>query len=258
MARAKPHERLLRFWKEDRGLGLLLIFIAANVFIIGPLRDIGILGHLSLSIIIALILVSGIVATAASRGLAIFFTVVVVVTQIVHWVNWDEPGSSVALRVADTTASLVAVLMLTGLIAVRVFREGPVTVDRILGAITVYLLIGMIFEFAYTSVNMLVPNAFGNAAPMPGDTSAPASFLYFSLSTLTTVGYGDIIAVSPIARSLANLESLIGQLFPAVLLARLVSMELYYRQREFEREQAELDRRAIAREIARLLKDEGR
>jgi hypothetical protein len=261
MARAKPEApptALLRVWRTERGLGVLLAFILTNVFILGPLRDIGVLGHLSLAIILALILISGIVATASSRRMVIFFTAVVVITQVVHWVNWLDPSSSLAMRLADLSASLIAVALLAGLITVQVFREGPVTMNRIFGAITVYLLIGMMFEFAYTAVNLILPDAFGNAAPMPGDTAAPASFLYFSLSTLTTVGYGDIIAVHPIARSLANLESLIGQMFPAVLLARLVSMELYYRQRSFELEQAALDRRLIAREIAHLLKDEGR
>jgi len=55
-------------------------------------------------------------------------------------------------------------------------------------------------------------------------------FIYFSYVTLTTLGHGDIAAVSPVARTLAMLEALIGQLFPAILIARLVSMELYYRR----------------------------
>jgi hypothetical protein len=54
--------------------------------------------------------------------------------------------------------------------------------------------------------------------------------LYFSMTTLTTVSFGDITPLNPVARSLAALESVIGQLFPPLLLARLVSMELHYRQ----------------------------
>ena len=50
-------------------------------------------------------------------------------------------------------------------------------------------------------------------------------FLYFSLTSLTTMGYGDITPVYPLARSLANFEALIGQLYPAILIARLVTME---------------------------------
>jgi hypothetical protein len=54
--------------------------------------------------------------------------------------------------------------------------------------------------------------------------------LYFSFSTLTTAGFGDITPLNPLARNLANLESVIGQLFPATLLARLVSLELEHRR----------------------------
>lgn len=238
MARRRPHEQLTHaLWRQDAGLGLLLAFIAVNIFVLAPLRDTGVLGHLSLSIIFALILLSGIAATASSRGMVWLFGGVVVVTQAVHWASWIERTGW--LRLPDLFASLVATALLAGIIIAQVFREGSVTVGRILGAITVYLLIGLLFDFAYTAVHELVPHAFIMTTPLPDDAAAMQSFLYFSLSTLTTVGYGDIVAVNPWARSLANLESLIGQIFPAVLLARLVSLELYYRQRRFEREQAQ-------------------
>jgi hypothetical protein len=58
---------------------------------------------------------------------------------------------------------------------------------------------------------------------MKGDLK---ELLYFSFTSLTTMGYGDITPVHPLARSLANLEALIGQLYPAILIARLVSMEI--------------------------------
>ena len=56
--------------------------------------------------------------------------------------------------------------------------------------------------------------------------------LYFSLTTLTTTGYGDIVALDPFARSLANLESVIGQFYLAITVARLVTLELEDRRRE--------------------------
>ena len=57
-----------------------------------------------------------------------------------------------------------------------------------------------------------------------------AALLYFSFSTLTTVGYGDITPLHPMARDIANLEAVIGQLYPATLLARLVSLEIEHRR----------------------------
>ncbi|HXB77134.1 MAG TPA: potassium channel family protein [Bradyrhizobium sp.] len=66
----------------------------------------------------------------------------------------------------------------------------------------------------------------------PSDNLAiAANLIYFSFVTLTSVGYGDIIPLHPVARSLANIESIIGQLYPATLLARLVTLELEHRHR---------------------------
>jgi voltage-gated potassium channel Kch len=65
---------------------------------------------------------------------------------------------------------------------------------------------------------------------VPDEGTLASRLVYFSFVTLTTVGYGDMLAVHPAARSLAMLEALTGQLFPAVLIARLVSMEVVHRE----------------------------
>jgi hypothetical protein len=72
----------------------------------------------------------------------------------------------------------------------------------------------------------LSPDAFVNLVAPEGDPKEVAAMLYFSLTTLTTTGYGDIVAVDPFARSVANLESVLGQFFLAITVARLVTMEL--------------------------------
>lgn len=59
---------------------------------------------------------------------------------------------------------------------------------------------------------------------MAARVSMPSDLIYFSFTTLTTVGYGDIVPVDPVARSLSNIEAILGQLYPATLLARLVSL----------------------------------
>jgi hypothetical protein len=77
----------------------------------------------------------------------------------------------------------------------------------------------------------LIRTAFANlAAPASGFTETD-TMLYFSLTTLTTTGFGDLTPVHPFARSLANLEAIIRQLYPATILARLVTLELEHRRR---------------------------
>jgi hypothetical protein len=71
--------------------------------------------------------------------------------------------------------------------------------------------------------------------PTGAEHGSGAALLYFSFSTLTTAGFGDITPVHPLARNLANLESVIGQLYPATLLARLVSLELEHRRQSKQR-----------------------
>jgi len=74
---------------------------------------------------------------------------------------------------------------------------------------------------AYDSLNLAFPGAFTTLTQQPVRTN---ELVYFSLTTLTSTGYGDILPVHPLARSLANLEAVCGQLFLAIFLARLVSL----------------------------------
>jgi hypothetical protein len=135
------------------------------------------------------------------------------------------------LRVGNALLTVLALVALVSVVFLQVSRSGPVTAHRIRGAIALYLLIAMLFAFLYSIIEKLAPGAF-NMAGDPYRTVAAhvEGFYYFSIVTLTTVGFGDITAVQPYVRSLVMLEALIGQLYPAVLLARLVSLEIETRR----------------------------
>jgi hypothetical protein len=116
-------------------------------------------------------------------------------------------------------------LALIWVVAQAVFASGRVTYHRVMGAILLYLAIGWTFAGLFTLVGLLVPDAFTGLSVT--DSPALASnVLYFSFGTLTTAGSGDMSPVHPIARSLVNIEAMIGQLYPATLLARLVTLEI--------------------------------
>jgi len=91
-------------------------------------------------------------------------------------------------------------------------------------------LIALAFVSLFTLVELRVPNAFSGLV-LEDNRKMASNLLYFSFVTLTSTGYGDIFPVHPIARSLCNLETIIGQLYPATLLARLVTLELEGRRR---------------------------
>jgi hypothetical protein len=111
-------------------------------------------------------------------------------------------------------------------VAHAVYAPGRITFHRLQGAVVIYLSLATLFAAVYGLIWELSPDAFLNLVAPEGDPKEVAVMLYFSLTTLTTTGYGDIVAVDPFARSVANLESVLGQFFLAITVARLVTMEL--------------------------------
>src|SRR5438445_617565 len=104
----------------------------------------------------------------------------------------------------------------------QTFHPGPVSMHRVMGGVAAYLLIGVTWAFGYKLLMEKRPNAIHFQTFIGGiPTAEPSLLMYFSVSTLTSVGYGDAYPVHRIARSLATAEALIGQLYPAILIAML-------------------------------------
>jgi hypothetical protein len=219
-----------RFWSTDRSLAVLLALLGVMLFIVIPMEELGVVGRVVIVVGFSLILVSGVGAVAKNRVPKVLVGGLVVTNLAVQWLSFWRGGANFA--VWDAAVSLVFCGALAVVVLVQVFREGPITAQRIQGAVAVYLLLGLGWAFAYTLVAIARPDAFVLPAGTDGalDKDHTWRFVYFSFVTLTTVGYGDITAAHPVARSLVLCEALVGQLFPAILLARLVSMEIYHRQ----------------------------
>ena len=114
-------------------------------------------------------------------------------------------------------------LLATAALMQEVLRRGEVDRDVLFGAGCVYLLIGISWASLYHFVLALSPGSLSLPFAATGERSLLDVF-YFSFITLTTTGYGDILPQTTAIRSLVVLQSLVGILFPAVLVARLVSL----------------------------------
>ena len=220
---------LQRYWSTDISLTALLIFLCVHLFVVLPLGHLELGGRILVSVLYSLILVSGVGAVAKGRLTTVLVGGVVLIGLVVHWLRLSQ--ESRALGFWDACVSTLFCSLLALVVLVQVFSKGPITSQRIQGAVAVYLLLGLACAFGYDLISIRWPEAF---APQLGE-SGPGEgislrFVYFSFVTLTTTGYGDITPVHPFARTVAVFEALVGQLFPTILLARLVSMELYYRQ----------------------------
>lgn len=129
------------------------------------------------------------------------------------------------------SGNIIAFSALIWVVGHAVYAPGRITYRRLQGAVVVYLSFAAIFASAFTLIWVLKPGAFAHLDIVTAGDAEAAAMLYFSLTTLTTTGYGDITAVDPFARSLANLESVIGVFYVAITVARLVTLELEDRRR---------------------------
>ncbi len=109
-----------------------------------------------------------------------------------------------------------------------------INANRLVGAVCVYLLLGVIWAMFYTLVEAASPGSFAGFSPME-DRGWDSEWLYFSFVTMTTLGYGDILPVSPTARGLAYMQAVVGQFYIAVLVAGLVGAYISQRQKETKR-----------------------
>ncbi len=125
-------------------------------------------------------------------------------------------------RAKGTVFIICALLILTTPIVVlsRILRHRQVTMETLLGAISIYILLGLVFSYSDYAVQLVGGSSF---FAQSGTHSAP-DFVYYSYITMTTVGYGDLTPAQGLPRTMAVLEALTGQVFLVVLVARLVSM----------------------------------
>lgn len=108
----------------------------------------------------------------------------------------------------------------------QIFASQTITAYQIGGGVAAYILLGHIWASLYLALYIIQPDSFQHGGAVIQNDEALRQLSYFSFVTLTTIGYGDITAVSPVARILVLIEGLLGQLFPAIFIAKLVSHQI--------------------------------
>ena len=221
--------RLMALWREDRGLTALLALLVLDVFVAYPASPAGVVLDGVSRGLATLLLLAGSLAVARGRRARYLVAGLYAVTIVVNWAALS--AAHPAWQAGRGLLSLLSLLVMCALLLGQVSRAGPVTAHRVRGAIAAYLLIAVIFGHAYWVVETLRPGAFTLPSWWAGARPRQVeAFYYFSIVTLTTLGYGDMVPVHPVARSLTTAEALIGQLYPAILIARLVSLQIETRR----------------------------
>jgi hypothetical protein len=178
---------------------------------------------------LVLVMVMSVVMLSRNRGAIALMLLGMAAIPAGHSPGWEAPP--VTASVLRRGGDIAAFSALTWVVALAVFAPGRITSHRLQGAAVIYLNLGTVFAAAFSLIWELSPTAFANLAAPTSDFGEMATMLYFSLTTLTTTGYGDIVPVDPFARSLANLESVLGQFYLAITVACLVTLEVEGRHR---------------------------
>jgi len=210
-------------------LTLLLVLEICTMFIAAPLAAKGLPMARAIADMLVLAVLVIVVMLSQKWGAVILILLGLVATVASFPLSGDwSPVSGTMLRRGGEILSFSA---LSWVIAHAVYAPGRITFHRLQRAVVIYLSLATIFASAYSLIWDLSPGAFVNLAAHVGSLEEVATMLYFSLATLTTTGYGDIVPLDPFARSLANLESVIGPFYLAITVARLVTLELADRRR---------------------------
>lgn len=211
----------------------LVLFLALCALgLIYPILGYGLQGLIAWNLVFWGVFVGGVRALVAQprylrvvSGLAIA-AVVASITALICFRTSDHGHGWINMIMS--LLNLCVISLTTGLLLLDVMKGGDVTVDRILGAGCVYVLIGLLFAFAFMTVHALADRPLIVFTEGVGVQEAPifAEYLYFSFATLTTLGLGDVVPTTMFARLLVGAEAIVGQLYLTILVARLVGLHI--------------------------------
>jgi hypothetical protein len=213
----------------DSLLTALTILLLVMMFVVAPLQALGIFAFQVCELLLAIFLVAGVFVMSGSRTAvaAMLVALAMIVTGAVLRIR----SPSILDLNLFAGAWLIVGVTLAWTVARATFAPGRITYHRVIGAVLLYLTIALIFAAMFTFLGTFDPKAF-IGLPVQDSPKLATQLIYFSLTTLTTTGYGDVAPLHPLARSLCNLEAVFGQLYPATLVARLVTLELAHRDKE--------------------------
>ena len=216
------------FWTTEVGLTGVLLFLLLFLITSFSLERFHFAKIFSLLFISLFFVSAALSVSYRPIGKLVFGGLALVALGFV-WADYLFPA--MGLRTWHILADVLVLGYLIVLLLSHVFQEGAITYHRICGAIAVYLLLAWMWAIIYLLILRFEPGAIQLPPEVVSGSFEvlQAHMIYFSIVSLTTLGYGDIVPVSHGARLAVMLEALIGQLYPAIMLAWLVSMEIVSR-----------------------------
>jgi hypothetical protein len=217
----KKDRFLYRVWSQESGLSIMLLLLCIMQFVVIPLFGSYSRVMVVINIFWMLFILAGIISLAKNKKQALLISIIPFLFLMIQWIDFFQ--TNVIVVFADLFLSIALMLLLIGLVLVKVLEPGPVTVHRIIGSIVVYMLLANLWCTLYLFLFKHIEGSFQMAVSSFEMSSDQANFMYFSYITITSTGYGEIVPLHPVARSLVQMEVLTGVLYPVILIGRLVS-----------------------------------
>jgi len=216
-------ELRIPFTQVRIGRSSLLLILILLKFILCPFLE-GFIGiDILMDILFSLILISGIYAISEKKLVLIIGLLIILPILAAQWSLYFSKNPSLALVHRIFGAIFFAYVLI--IMISYLFKKKNVTIEVITNAISVYFLIGLTWTFVFSLLEIIHPGSFTlNSQSQIKDID---QLFYYSFVTLTTIGYGDITALTAPAGSLSALEAMMGQIYLAVLVARLVGMYIF-------------------------------
>lgn len=212
---------------------LYLLVALSLTIVVRPLIADSMLNAELLDAMVLITALIGAIATSHSRRFRRFALLLVVIALasrltmlILDWLTQDSEAVPITFLVS---LGLAYVTIAAGMLRSLLTTSAPITPDTIYGAIAIYLMFGLAWTTFYCLTEYAAPGSFRLNSTDPVNPGDYDRFLGFSFVTMTTVGYGNMTPATPRADALTTLQALVGQFYMAVIVARLVAMQIVNR-----------------------------
>ena len=209
------------YWLADASFATLLVMLIAAVFVLPVVMAVTTHGVLLFNVLLLSVFFSGIFSTR-SVGLMSVSAILFGIHLTLRLIRFGENPYS--FFVLENVIGIANTLVFIFINLRLLFRDQSVNAYRIVGAVNVYLLLALMGALTMEVIHAMTGVSLGGNVVLSGKDDDYVHFIYFSLASLTTVGFGDIYAVSAPAKMLATFLSTLGVLFPAIVIARLVGL----------------------------------
>lgn len=213
-------EKITENWLTEGSIIVLLISLVFTVFLLPIFIELGFVNFYFVNAVFVFLFFVGI--WSSNTKLLVYFTSFLFLIQL----------SLRILRFSDLPTDFYLAERITGLVNMvafiflnirLLFKDHESNIYRIMGAINVYLLVAIYGAFGFEVIQLIMGDSISDTIDLSGVDSDFSTYIYFSMVSLTTVGFGDFVPVNIVSKMLSVFLSAIGILYPAIVIARLVS-----------------------------------